>query len=147
MQTLFTQYKNKTEGLNRLADQLATREQLLMRLRGCLPANTQQSLTGAQIVDDKLILITTSAAWATRLRLDAQKLLSAANDPTLRHYTIQVVAPHNEVSTQKHHTPDKPSDEALIALQALTHQLASDDILKDSMTRLLQVIRKASVND
>jgi hypothetical protein len=143
MQTLFTQYKHKTEGLNRLAEQVEQREQLLVTLRACLNSSMQQALLSAEILDDTLILITPSAAWATRLRFEAQKLLAAANHPNLRQYRIQVITNHKELpTTQQNRSAEKPSDEAIVALQEITNNLAANDTLKASMMRLLRLISK-----
>jgi hypothetical protein len=143
MQTLFTQYKHKTEGLNHLAEQIEQRERLLLTLRACLNTSMQQALLSAEILGDTLVLVTPSAAWATRLRFEAQKLLAAANHPNLRQYRIQVIAKHNDVQTTKKNTrAEKPSDEVIVALQEITNNLAANDTLKASMTRLLQLISR-----
>jgi len=141
MQTLFTQYKHKTEGLNHLAEQVEQRERLLITLRACLNSNMQHALLSAEILDDTLVLVTPSAAWATRLRLEAQKLLAGANHPNLRQYRIQVITNHKDLPiTQQHRSVEKPSDEAIVALQEITNNLAANDTLKASMTRLLRLV-------
>jgi hypothetical protein len=117
----------------------------LVRLNKCLTPSTQKALVSASILDDTLILLAQSAAWASRLRLEAQALLVAANDPNLRHYRIQVVAQTNDIVESKtQHSAEKPSDEALRALQTLTDKLAPNDALKASMARLLRLVSKAS---
>jgi len=143
MQTLFTQYKHKTEGLNHLAEQIEQRERLLLTLRACLNSSMQQALLSAEIMDDTLVLVTHSAAWATRLRFEAQNLLTAANHPNLRQYRIQIITKNNDAqTTQKHTSVEKPSDEAIVALQEITNKLAANDTLKASMTRLLGLVSK-----
>jgi hypothetical protein len=141
MQKLFTQYKHKTEELTHLAEQLAQREALLMRLRTCLMPAAQLALIGAQIKGDTLILITQSAAWATRLRLEAQTLLKVANDCNLRQYTIQIIPnPISVTKPIKHHIAEKPNEEALTQLKTLTEKLENTDALKSTMLRLLQLV-------
>lgn len=143
MQTLFTQYKHKTVGFNRLAEQVEQREQLLITLRACLNSSMQQALLSAEIIDDTLILITSSAVWATRLRFEAQKLLAAANHPNLRQYRIQVNVKHEVLPTaQAHRTLKKPNEETILTLQEITDKLCADDALKASMMRLLRLISK-----
>jgi hypothetical protein len=145
MQTLFKQYKQKTDSLNHLTAEIEQRNDLLVRLNKCLTPSTQKALVSASILDDTLILLAQSAAWASRLRLEAQALLVAANDPNLRHYRIQVVAQTNDIVESKtQHSAEKPSDEALRALQTLTDKLAPNDALKASMARLLRLVSKAS---
>jgi len=141
MQTLFTQYKHKTEGLNHLAEQIAQRKQLLSALTACLTPNTQQALLSAEIIDDTLILVTPSAAWATRLRFDAQKLMRAANNPNLRQYRIQVMAQTTDiVETNKAQPAEKPDEATFASLQSLTDKLDAKDELKASMNRLLRLV-------
>jgi hypothetical protein len=141
MQTLFTKYKQKTDRLNRLTAEIEQRNALLARLHACLTPNTQKALVSASILDDTLILLAQSAAWASRLRLEGQALLIAANDPNLRQYRIQVMTQTNDIIESKiQHSAEKPCEEALIALQALTDKLAPNDTLKASMIRLLRVL-------
>ncbi len=142
MQTLFTHYQHKTKGLTHLVEQIAQRESLLATLRSSLNPNMHDALIGAEIVDDTLTLLTPSAAWATRLRFDAQKLLAAIHNPNLRHYRIQIMTQsHDIIERSTKYVSEKPSDDALVALQTLTDQLAPNDTLKESMERLLKAVK------
>ncbi len=81
------------------------------------PANFQV----AALHQDRLVLITPTAAWATRLRMQTQAMLHflrASGYSQLAHIDIHVAPLTREVAKPK--TPKKPSQAAKLALNLMS---------------------------
>jgi len=83
--------------LGKLAAGAAQRVSLRQHVADCLPADLAPHVSGANLRDDTLVLITDSAAWAPRLRYAG---------PALRELLVQRHAIHARKVTVKVRAPE-----------------------------------------
>ena len=74
----------------------AKRKSLIMQVKSCIDPELSEHLIGVNVKDDTLILLSDSAAWATRLRYAGPALckqLSEQFELTLHKVHVKVRAP------------------------------------------------------
>ena len=82
--------------LGRLVAGAAKRKSLIMQVKSCIDPELSEHLIGVNVKDDTLILLSDSAAWATRLRYAGPALckqLSEQFELTLHKVHVKVRAP------------------------------------------------------
>jgi hypothetical protein len=82
--------------LGRLVAGAAKRKSLIMQVKSCIDPELSEHLIGVNVKDDTLILLSDSAAWATRLRYAGPALctqLSEQFELTLHKVQVKVRAP------------------------------------------------------
>lgn len=90
-------------GLGKLAAGAAQRSTLLRQVGACLPPELAARVTGVNLREDTLVLLTDSAAWATRLRYAGPALresLSRLHSVQARKVTVKVRAPGPAVTSR-----------------------------------------------
>jgi hypothetical protein len=90
-------------------------------LAGCSSHTSVANFQVAAVQQDRLVLITPNAAWATRLRMQTQPMLhflQASGYAQLGHIDIRVAPLTGEPATQK--TQRKPSAAAKLALNLMS---------------------------
>lgn len=109
--------------LCRHAERLAQIEALLAGIAG---PDTAARFQVANVRQDRLILVTPTAAWATRLRLSAPQMieaLQASGHAYLRHIDIRVAPLHRESGEHKRRRPLSPAArQALEQMRRLTRR-------------------------
>lgn len=109
--------------LFRHAERLAQIEALLAGITG---PDTAARFQVANVRQDRLILVTPTAAWATRLRLAAPQLiqsLQASGHAYLHHIDIRVAPLHREAAERKPRRPLSPAaKQALEQMRRLTRR-------------------------
>jgi len=89
--------------LGKLAAGAARRSALLQQVGACLPPELAARVTGANLREDTLVLITDSAAWASRLRYAGPALrdaLSRLHAVQARKVTVKVRGPGSAVASR-----------------------------------------------
>ncbi|MDH3400160.1 MAG: DUF721 domain-containing protein [Chromatiales bacterium] len=82
--------------LGRMVAGAAKRKSLIMQVKSCIDPELSEHLIGVNVKDDTLILLSDSAAWATRLRYAGPALckqLSEQFELTLHKVHVKVRAP------------------------------------------------------
>ena len=95
-QNLADLLSNPGSALGRLVAGAAKRKSLIMQVKSCLDPELSEHLIGVNVKDDTLILLSDSAAWATRLRYAGPvlcKQLSEQFELTLQKVQVKVRAP------------------------------------------------------
>jgi hypothetical protein len=67
-QSIKSLLKNPGSALARVADDAAAHERLSRQVRGLLPPDLATHVLSVNLRDETLVIITDSAAWATRIR-------------------------------------------------------------------------------
>ena len=83
-------------------------------LRSCVDPDTAAQFQVANAREDRLILVTPTAAWATRLRMHAPEMLQrlqSSGYPQLRHIDLRVAPIAPEPTVTKKRRPTSPEAE------------------------------------
>jgi hypothetical protein len=126
--------------MQRLIQQAATLTHLNQRLAKLLPEPLAQHCQIAALQQNTLIIMASSSAWATRLRLQQSKIIKGFKDIPIQSLNIQIKPEVNDQpqATQRRHVNMSPqTSKLLIELSETT----SDPKLKQALRRLSQRAR------
>jgi hypothetical protein len=128
--------QRSTAGLRQLIGRLDTLRSLNARLQQLLPTPLAQYCSIASAERGQLVILVSSPAWATRLRLLHPKIIKAFNDLRIKSVTPQVL-PENQQPARSRAGKRRPrlsqqSARLLIELAENT----SDPKLKNALRRL-----------
>lgn len=134
-QPFFAQQHDKLTGL---LTQLAEHRSLKEKLSPLLSPKAQQALVDAFVQGNTLYLLTTSATWASRLRLSSRQLLDACHQDDVHYVKTQIVAKMSEPTAHQFRPAEPPSTAQLQQLIELQQSLPSNDPLGKSLQRLIE---------
>lgn len=130
--------------MQRLIHQLDRLRALNSRLAQLLPTPLAQQCKIVALEQNRLTILASSSAWATRLRLQHPKIIKAFHDMNIKSVTSKVAPEtpsHTAVTAKKR--PSKLSQQTSKLLIELAES-TSDPKLKSALRRLSQHSRKQS---
>ncbi len=137
-------YSNKTMAF--YYQQIDNQRQLLKAIKILLPKALSDQAKHCVIKNNKLLIYTESASWASQLRFYEQIILKAVNEVTkTRMLTMQtkLITTHVNNRMMSIRKPNLPSNEKIKSLEA--DSMGIDDIkLRNSLQRLSKTLQRLS---
>ena len=135
---------NSKPTTQRLIQQVNNLQRLNHRLAGLLPTPIVQHYKIATIEQGALIILCSSSAWATRLRLHQAKIIKAFQDYQVHSLTIQIAPANANNDTEKPLKPAATMSQQTSKLLIELAEATEDPKLKQALQRLSQRTKNTS---
>ena len=135
---------NSKPTTQRLIQQVNNLQRLNHRLAGLLPTPIAQHYKVAAIEQGALIILSSSSAWATRLRLHQAKIIKGFQDYQVHSLTIQIAPTDANINIDKTLKPAATMSQQTSKLLIELSEVTEDPKLKQALQRLSQRAKKSS---
>jgi hypothetical protein len=125
-----------------LRAQIGLHKKLLLAVQSVLPAPLAAQVTHCLIKEQKLLVYTDSAVWATQLRFYTQQLMSATADKVTA-VQIKIIPQQAEQVAESHRKARLPCAEQISHLENTALNIA-DESLQQSLLKLSSTLARLS---